>query len=114
MRKHKVRTQSLIEALQYEYTVTCCGQSFTWPGRLPSGAQYICRRCDQEMKATTKEVKPRDVAELIVMNRQSFVEACPECGAKRGHHVHKQGDAYFLRCGLCDCELREVDKEELS
>jgi Zn finger protein HypA/HybF involved in hydrogenase expression len=68
------------------------------------------------MEVRNTQVRTQEQADLILRNQPRFVEPCPDCESRRGHHVvtNEELDAYFLRCGSCDTEMREVDPEELE
>lgn len=111
-----ISKQKVLDGLMYEFTATCCGDSFTWPGRVPEGTRYTCRKCGGEMAMSEEQVLAQDAAELIVRNSGRFNgEECP-CGCKLGHYpVYKEDDdAWFLQCGKCGDEMRELEWEEVE
>ena len=106
-----------IDLLRYRFEVKCCDVEWSWLGRAPdvNKTMYLCPKCRKEMASAEIEVRTLEACELIVSNWNRFTEECLGCGMKQGHHVvyHEQEDAYFLHCGTCKSELREIDKEEI-
>lgn len=110
-----LKRASHIAALQYSHTAVCCGKEWGWTGPIPVSAMYVCPVCGQEMKPSVEEVRTEEAAALIVDNWNRFKEPCL-CGKEVGHHVvyDAANDAYFLRCGSCDDELREIEPKEMT
>lgn len=101
--------------LRYEYTLQCCGHTYTTPGLPNERAMYVCKHCNKEMKPAIAEVRTEEECALILKYEKRFAEPCAECGRVHGHHVvlHEDG-AHFLHCGSCGEEMRELEQEELQ
>jgi len=117
MKQRKANTDTLRSALIWEHTAKCsdCDRHF---GPTPGFAdikkvQFICQKCGKEMTITNKQVRSTEEANLILRNRH-LTEKCV-CGTTNNHHVVKDEDGdYWLICGTCGEEIREVDKEEIN
>lgn len=113
-----LKKASRIASLRYQYTMSCCGKSYgPTPGPIPKNTQFICQHCRKEMKPVQTEVRSLEECELIDAHRTRFNgEACVDCGSQNNHHVRHDPelDAYFLDCGRCGEELREVEWKELE
>ena len=113
MLRRRERKQRRVEAVQYRYTVACCGQTYSWPGRLPEDKQYICRRCREEMQGSEQKLMTKDAALLIINNQKRFKDNGPHCKVAR-HRVERNDEGWFLVCELCNTGIRELREEELS
>lgn len=105
----------LLSLLRYSHTVSCpkCpSEVYHWPGQAQESS-YYCRQCGAKMRVKETEVRDRDEAALALKGHE-FVEACAECGAKHNHLIVEHDEGFFLVCGSCKEELREVERKELS
>lgn len=107
-----------VQQLMHTYSLGCCGKVYgPYAGKPNAKVQYLCQVCRKEMKPKVHQVMDEDAATLIARNlgNPALVEQCPECNHSTGHHVvrHTNVDAWFLNCGNCGDELRELEWEEV-
>lgn len=113
MKQRQVSLKRLREELSWQHTVACCGKSFTFPGKPPSAAMYVCKYCGKEMKPKVERIRSREAVDLILKNRGIKMD-CPDCYHKMGHHVVERDGGYFLDCAGCGTELAEIDESEVN
>ena len=111
---------SRIRDLRFSHVAICdeCSVRFDWPSPPPDPEKsvYVCPRCKRDMRVETIEDMSREEAERIDRYRNRFEESCPSCESTSGLEIRQAADvvAFFLYCGSCGEEIREIDESELD